>query len=222
MSPKSRRQLHSASGVRKRWSPEVHSLSDDSVYSMNISSDDELKLNDLNLKDKIKISDIADIYELCKTYCNTRYLSVLIYLTLRHFSITCRDRDAFLKNISCFTGKTAHSWSNTFLNENFDEFISDKGGGRPGDSFYDIYPELEEEARAFAAIQCNQKAASFTAYELVQFIDKWYYEINEIQKNDSKLVRSVESCRFDSRRWGARFDTNSNHPYFEGHERSDA
>ena len=95
MPPKSRRQLHSASAVRKRWSPEGHSLSDDSVYSMDISSDDELKLNDLNLKDKIKISDIADIYELCKTYCNTRYLSVLIYLTLRHFNITCRDRCIF-------------------------------------------------------------------------------------------------------------------------------
>ena len=51
---KSRRQLHSASGVRKRWSLEGHSLSDDSVYSMDISSDDELQLNDLNLKDKIK------------------------------------------------------------------------------------------------------------------------------------------------------------------------
>ena len=222
MPPKSRRHLHSASDVRKRWSPEGHSLSDDGVYSMDISSDNELKLNDLNLKDKIKISDIADIYELCKTYCNTRYLSVLIYLTLRHFNITCRDTDAFLKNISCFSRKTAHSWSNTFLNENFDEFISDKGGGRRGDSFYDIYPELEEEARAFAVIQCNQKAASFTAYELAQFIDKRYYEINEIQKNDSKLVRSVESCQLYLRRWGARFDTNSNRPYFEGHERSNA
>ena len=122
-------------------------MSDDSVYSMDISSDDELKLNDLNLKGKIKISDIADIYELCKTYCNTRYLSVLIYLTLRHFNITCRDTDSFLKNIGCFSRETAHSWSNTFLNENFDEFISDKGGGRRNDSFYDIYPELEKEVR---------------------------------------------------------------------------
>ena len=124
--------------------------------------------------------------------------------------------------MSCFISETAQNWSNTFLNENFDESISDKRGGRRGDSFYDIYPELEEEARAFAVIQCNQKAASFTAYELAQFIDKQYYEINEIQKNDSKLVRSVESCRLDLRRWGTRFDSNSNRPYFEGHERSDA
>ena len=125
MPPKSRRQLHSISAIQKCWSPESHSLSDDSVYSMGISSDDELKLNDLNLKDKIKISDSADIYEFCKTYCNTRYLSVLTYLTLRHFNITCKDTDAFLKNISCFSRKTAHSWSNTFLNESFDEFTSD-------------------------------------------------------------------------------------------------
>ena len=222
MPPKSRRQLHSASGVRKRWLPAGHSLSNDSVYSMDISSDDELKLNDLNLKDKIKIFDFGDIYELCKTYCNTRYLSFLIYLTLRHFNIECRDIDAFLKNISCFSRKTAHSWSNTFLNENFDEFISDKRGGRRGDNFYDIYPELKKEARVFTVIQCNQKAASFTAYGLAQFIDKRYYEINEIQKNDSKLVRSVESCQLYLRRWGARFYINSNRPDFEGHERSDA
>ena len=155
-------------------------MSNDSVYSRDISSDDELKLNDLNLKDRIKISDIGDTYEHCKTYCNTRYLSVLIYLTLRHFNITCRDTDAYLKNMGCFSRETAHSWSDTFLNENFDEFISDKGGGRRDDSFYDIYPELEEEARAFVVIQCNEKAASFTAYELTQFIDKRYCEINEI------------------------------------------
>ena len=57
--------------------------------------------------------------------------------------------------MSCFSRETAHSWSNTFLNENFDEFISDKEGGRRDDNFYDIYPELEGEARAFAVIRCN-------------------------------------------------------------------
>ncbi|CAF4327610.1 unnamed protein product [Rotaria magnacalcarata] len=193
MPPKSRRQSHSVSAIKKRWSSENHSSSDDSVYSMDISDDDEFNLNDLNFKDKMKISDIADIYELCKGYCNTRYLSVLIYLTLRHFNVSCRDTDAFLKMI----------------------------GGKQGNSFYDVYPELEEEARAFAVIQCNQKAASFTPYELAQFIDKRYYEINDIQKTDTNLVRSIKSCRLDLRRWGARFDTNSNRPYFEGHDRPD-
>ena len=38
--------------------------------------------------------------------------------------------------------------------------------------------------------------------------------------NDS-LIRSVKSCRLDLRRWGARFGSNSQRPYFEGHERQD-
>ncbi|CAF4933425.1 unnamed protein product, partial [Rotaria socialis] len=158
MAPKSRRQLHAANAAQKRWSPERGSSSDEDIYSMDISTDDERNLNYSNLKERINVSDIGNIYELC---------------------------------------------------------------GKRGDSFYDIYPELEEEARAFAVIECNKKAASFTAYELAQFIDNRYYEINDIQKNDLKLVRSVESCRLDLRRWGAHFDINLNRPYFEGHERSD-
>jgi hypothetical protein len=31
----------------------------------------------------------------------------------------------------------------------------------------------------------------------------------------------VESCRADLLKWGARFDKNTNRPYFEGHERDD-
>ncbi|CAF1138491.1 unnamed protein product, partial [Didymodactylos carnosus] len=35
------------------------------------------------------------------------------------------------------------------------------------------------------------------------------------------LIRSIESCRLDIRRWGERHEANSNRPYFEGHERAD-
>jgi hypothetical protein len=38
---------------------------------------------------------------------------------------------------------------------------------------------------------------------------------------DSPLIRSVASCRLDLRRWGAKFNPNSQRPYFEGHERMD-
>ena len=40
--------------------------------------------------------------------------------------------------------------------------------------------------------------------------------------NDSNVfIRSVESCRADLLKWGARFVKNTNRPYFEGHERND-
>ena len=77
--------------------------------------------------------------------------------------------------------------------------------------------ELEKEARAFAVIQCNQKAVSCTTYDLAQFIDKRYYEISEIQKTNSKPVRSVESYRLDLWKYDARFYVNSNRHYFKGH-----
>jgi hypothetical protein len=107
------------------------------------------------------------------------------------------------------------------MNGNFDEFVTDGRGGKRGDSFYDVYPELEVEARAFAILQCEQKAPSFTAYDLAQFIDQQFYEINNINKIHSDLVRSVTSCRLDLRRWGACFEANTKRPYFEGHDRPD-
>ena len=41
-----------------------------------------------------------------------------------------------------------------------------EGGGKRGDSFYDVYSKLEVEARAFSVLQCQQKTASFAAYDL--------------------------------------------------------
>ena len=98
-----------ATAAEKRWSAEDYSLSDDDVYFMDINNDDELTLSDSNFKQKGKISNNVDIYELCKTYYNTHYLSVPMYLTLRHFNISCGDTDALLKNIGNLTRKTPHS-----------------------------------------------------------------------------------------------------------------
>ena len=89
-----------------------------------------------------------------------------MYLNLGYFSTLCRDMDASLKNIGSFAKEKVHSWSSKFVNGNFDKFISDKRGGKRGDSFCDIRPQLEGEARAFAFIPYSQKAASLTIYDL--------------------------------------------------------
>ena len=66
------------------------------------------------------------------------------------------------------------------------------------------------------------KAADFDAFELAKFIDKQFYKLTGIKKDpNNSLIRSVRSCRLDLRRWGARFESNSQRPYFEGHERQD-
>jgi hypothetical protein len=67
---------------------------------------------------------------------------------------------------------------------------------------------------------CAAKAAYFDAFELATFIDNQFYSLTGIKKDpEDALIRSVQSYRLDLRRWGARFDSNSQRPYFEGHER---
>jgi hypothetical protein len=57
----------------------------------------------------------------------------------------------------CLTDEVAHKWSNVFMDGKFDEFVGHARGGKRGDSFYDVYPDLEQEARAFAVLECEKK-----------------------------------------------------------------
>lgn len=221
MAPTSKRRSHLINANKIRWSKEViDGSSDESIFSMDIGEEDE-RLNHSNFKDKIQLYDIGDLFELCKNQCNIRYLSALIYLILRHFNISFQETDTLLKDIGALTAQTAHKWASLFMDGEFDECVTDGRGGKRGDSFYDVYPDLEVDAKAYAVSECGQKAPSFTAYDLALFVDERYYEINSIHKTNSHLVRSVQSCRLDLKYWGARFDTNTNRPYFEGHDRSD-
>ena len=41
------------------------------------------------------------------------------------------------------------------------------------------------------------------------------------KQTGNALIRSERSCRLDLRRWRAKFEANSQRPYFEGYERDD-
>ena len=57
---------------------------------------------------------------------------------------------------------------------------------------------------------------------LPQFIDRKFYELTGTQnKSSDDLIRSERSCRLDLRRWGAKFEANTQRPYVESHERED-
>ncbi|CAF4874655.1 unnamed protein product [Rotaria socialis] len=86
-------------------------------------------------------------------------------------------------------------------------------------SFLDCYPDLELEARQFVFEECSKTDTTFTAETLAIFIDNRFYELNNLKKVDQRLARSVESCKLDLRRFGAKFTANSSRPYFLGHER---
>ena len=87
--------------------------------------------------------------------------------------------------------------------------------------FIIFFLELENEAKAFVVESYPKKSAAFTTLDLAKYIDRRYYEITGTPKTDDALVRSPESCRLDLRHWGARFQPNSQRPYFEGHEHHD-
>ncbi|CAF0976438.1 unnamed protein product [Didymodactylos carnosus] len=142
-------------------------------------------------------------------------------MALRHFNIRTGAVDEFLTGIGAFCRITCYKWSDVFLNHSFDEFVVERRGGKRGDGFYDLYPEIEIEARAFAVEACSRKAASFTVQELAQYIDSKFYELHGLKKTGSGLVRSVESVRLDLRKWGIHYSANGLRPYFLGHERPD-
>lgn len=61
---------------------------------------------------------------------------------------------------------------------------------------------------------------------MAQLVDKAFREmypddVKYFAIDSDVFIRSLESCRVDFLKWRARFDKNTNRPYFEGHERDD-
>ena len=120
------------------------------------------------------------------------------------------------------TAETSHKWATMFIKGDYEESSNDLRGGKQTDSFYDMFPEIEADTKAFVVQACSQKSGEFKALDLAQFIDERYYEVTGLTKQASdELIRSESSCRVDLRRWGAKFEANTQRPYFEGHERDD-
>ncbi|CAF4219816.1 unnamed protein product [Rotaria sordida] len=143
-------------------------------------------------------------------------------MSLRYFKIKWEHIDDYLKRIGFMTAQTSHKWATIFINGDYEEFSNDLRGGKQTDSFYDMFPEIEADAKAFVVQACSRKSADFKAIDLAQFIDEKYYEVTGAKKqSDDDLIRSESSCRLDLRRWGAKFEANSQRPYFEEHERDD-
>ena len=142
-------------------------------------------------------------------------------MILRQVGLSWRNTDAIPGNIGAYRVRAAHQWAETFLSGAIETFYDDGRGRKHSESFYDIFPELETEAKAFAIESCSRKSADFTVVDLAKFVDMKFYELTQKVKVSDALVRSVESCRLDLRRWGAKFRQNSQRPYFDGHERSD-
>ena len=176
----------------------------------------------MNFKGKLDLPSIGDVFESCKCQCGLRELSILVYMVLRHFDNTWRDIDVLLHNIGGNQCKIALKWAETFLIGDFDAFEDDRRGDNHSDGFYDLFPELEIEAKAFVIESCSEKSAAFSAVDLAKYLDKRFYELIQTSKINDTLVRSSESCRLDFRRWDANFQPSSQRSYFEGHQPHDS
>ncbi|CAF1682275.1 unnamed protein product, partial [Adineta ricciae] len=180
---------------------------------------DNLKVN---FMEKLILPNIADLAEMCRLKYNTKYLIVLLYMSLRYFKINWDDIDDYLKSIGFITARTSHKWADIFLDGDHKEFTHDSRDGKHSDSFYDIYPEIEVDGKAFVAEQCSQKSGELKAMDLFRFINEKYCELNGIDEQvNGGYIRSERSCQLDLRRWGAKFEANAQRPYFEGHETDD-
>ncbi|CAF1438458.1 unnamed protein product [Rotaria sordida] len=121
-------------------------MSTETLKSEESSDDDLMDTSDddgINWTDHFVINDIGDLFEMCKEQCNSRKLSVLLYMTLMHFNIRWRDAEKFMTRIGGTWCMTAHKWAKLFLTGDFEEFSKDERGGKRGDSFFDIYPEIQ-------------------------------------------------------------------------------
>ena len=133
--------------------------------------------------------------------CSYKFTSVLLYMSLRHFKITWRDCDLFMKEIGALSSQTCQNWTDIFISGDFDQFCTDNRGGKRIETFYEGFPELELEAKLFAIERCGNKSADFTAWDLANFVDPKYYEIiNSTKDKNANFVRSIQLCRLDLRR----------------------
>ncbi|CAF1924432.1 unnamed protein product [Rotaria magnacalcarata] len=181
--------------VNRRRSHSRHVNSRRSIDSIKsndtetFSSEDETILfhpggdiDDINFSNGFVLNDISDLFTFCEEQINTRFISVLIYMSLRHLSHTWRDVDSFLTSIGGTTIKTCHKWTNILVNKDFDEFTIDERSGKIGDSFWDCYPDLELKARQFVYQECSKTEATFTVETLARFIGQRFYELNNLKK----------------------------------------
>ena len=143
-------QLHGARACRRSsMQTSDSSCTSNDEYRMDV--DDE----ESNFKEKLLLTDIGDLAEMCKTKCDTKYLSTLLYMSLRFFNITWEDADDYLKNIGLMSSQTSHKWATVFIRGDYEEFSNDLRGDKRTDSFYDTFPEIEVDARAFVVQVCS-------------------------------------------------------------------
>jgi hypothetical protein len=167
----------------------VEDDSSDEDFQMNSNErivDDNI--DNINSTGKIVLNYIGDLFQMCIDQCSFKTLSTFIYMVLRHFKFSWRDINNFMSNIGAIRCITANKWAEICVNGDFDMFIKDGRGGKRGDSFFDIYSELEVDAKSFVAAACSQNAADLKSIDLANYIDSSYCKLTNTKKYQNELI----------------------------------
>ena len=160
--PVSLRKTQSQAAILDRWSGKRHlysidQLSDDDFgikMKPDVFNNDEKSQDQDEFLEKLDLATISDIFQLRKDEYGSRKLTMLLYMILRHFGYKWQVIDGFLQQIGANRYETAHKWTETFLSGDFEAFLEDDRSGKITGSFYDTFPELEIETKAFVANVC--------------------------------------------------------------------
>jgi hypothetical protein len=182
---------------------------------------------------KFSISDVGDLLNMLIHECGdfnfkqTRILSTSVYLLMRIVGVKYEECRNLMKVLPLLTIQTCHEWLNTIKDEDdISVILRDKRGSHKHIEFYDDYPELEREVKAYVMSEMSKNTCEFDAKKLAKFVDTRFRDIYKEESADfgldsNKLIRSESSCKTDLIKWDCKWDKNSNRPYFEGHERPD-
>ncbi|CAF1336046.1 unnamed protein product [Rotaria sordida] len=85
---------------------------------------------ELPFNGKFLLTNIGGLAEMYKSKCDARYLSTLLYMSLRFLDVKWEEIDRFLKNIGFITAQTSQKWTTVFIKGDFEEFSNDLRGGR--------------------------------------------------------------------------------------------
>ena len=170
MAPKNnKRKSSSLRSIAKRWSTGGINANTVEQHLSDLTADEDFipaasELIDFNSEHIL--NDVGDLFTLCSQEGNRKYLSTKIYMLLRHLNKPWREIDQILASIGATSCETSHNWSKLFVHGDFQDFTNENRGGKRSDSFWDMFPDLEVEARAFVVQECSERGSAFTVNDL--------------------------------------------------------
>ena len=137
-----------------------------------------------NTIDQFDFENVSDLIDLLIDSCqnwnsiNNRILSLIIYLTIRLCKIQYEEARLILLKLNLLSIQTCHSWLKTIIDEDDScVILRDERGKYKRELFYELYPELELQAKTFAMENASQKKCSFIVKDLAIFINKQFYSL---------------------------------------------